>query len=147
MSSQFQINSTYKPKSFNKVAISEPPQERFAFNFSFLTPDKQYNLKGNQVEKKTRLKLLDKIYSLSQKDMIDLLSHDDKYNGLEKIPESEIKKLRIHPIFRKTRYKACDDDFWVFQLSKQGRVIGKKYKNIFYIMSIDTKFNQYNHGS
>lgn len=147
MSSQFQINSTYKPKTFNKATISEPPQERFAFNFSFLTPDKKYNLDGKQVEKKTRIKLLDKMYSLSQKDLVELLSRDDKYNGLEKIPENEIKNLRIHPIFKKTRYDSCEDDFWVFQLSKQGRVIGKKYKNIFYIMSIDTKFNQYDHGS
>lgn len=144
MSSKFRITSTYKRENIDKAIISEPPVERFAFNFSFFTPDKNYNLEGKQVEKKNRLKLLDKIYYLSQKDIVELVSHDDKYKGLEQIPESQVK-LRVHPIFKQTRYDSCEDDYWVFRLSKQGRVIGKKYKNIFYIMSIDTKFDQYKH--
>lgn len=112
-----------------------------------LTPDKKYNLEGKQVEKKHRLKLLNKIYSLSQRDIVELVSHDDKRNGLEQIPESEMRDLRIDPVFKRTRYNSCEENYWVFRLSNQGRVIGKKYKNIFYIMSIDTKFKQYNHGS
>lgn len=145
MSSQLNIKSSYDPtEKFKNPKIEKAPQERIAFNFSFLTPDKKYNYEGSS-DKKMKLKLLDKIYFLSQKDMIDLLSHDDKYSGLEKLDESEVK-VRINPEFKKKRYNLCEDGFWIFQLNRLGRVIGKKYKNIFYIMSIDTKFKQYSHG-
>lgn len=145
MSSQWNIKSSYDPtKKFENPKIEKAPQERLAFNFSFLTPDKKYNYEGSK-DKKMKLKLLDKIYFLSQKDMIDLLSHDDKYSGLEKLDDSEVS-IRIDPEFKKKRYDLCEDGFWIFQLNRIGRVIGKKYKNIFYIMSIDTKFKQYDHG-
>ncbi|QTD66340.1 hypothetical protein [Lactobacillus gasseri] len=145
MSSQWNIKSSYDPtKKFENPKIEKAPQERLAFNFSFLTPDKKYNYEGSK-DKKMKLKLLDKIYFLSQKDMIDLLSHDDKYSGLEKLDDSEVN-IRINPEFKKKRYDLCEDGFWIFQLNRIGRVIGKKYKNIFYIMSIDTKFKQYDHG-
>ena len=145
MSSQWNIKSSYDPtKKFENPKIEKAPQERLAFNFSFLTPDKKYNYEGSK-DKKMKLKLLDKIYFLSQKDMIDLLSHDDKYSGLEKLDDSEVN-IRINPGFKKKRYDLCEDGFWIFQLNRIGRVIGKKYKNIFYIMSIDTKFKQYDHG-
>lgn len=145
MSSQWNIKSSYDPtKKFENPKIEKAPQERLAFNFSFLTPDKKYNYEGSK-DKKMKLKLLYKIYFLSQKDMIDLLSHDDKYSGLEKLDDSEVN-IRINPEFKKKRYDLCEDGFWIFQLNRIGRVIGKKYKNIFYIMSIDTKFKQYDHG-
>lgn len=145
MSSQWNIKSSYDPtKKFENPRIEKAPQERLAFNFSFLTLDKKYNYEGSN-DKKMKLKLLDKIYFLSQKDMIDLLSHDDKYSGLEKLDDSEVN-IRINPEFKKKRYDLCEDGFWIFQLNRIGRVIGKKYKNIFYIMSIDTKFKQYDHG-
>lgn len=71
----------------------------------------------------------------------------NKREGLEKIPESNVK-LSIHPDFKSSkRYDECDDDFWVFRLGNLGRVIGKINENIFYIMSIDASFDQYNHGS
>lgn len=146
MSSRSQITSNnFKRKNIVKAKISKPPVERFAFNFSFLTPERDYNLEGKQVEKKHRLKLLDKIYMLSQKDIVELVSHDDKRNGLEQIPESQIK-LRMDRIFKQTRNDSCEENYWVFRLGDQGRVIGKKYKNVFYILSIDTKFKQYDHG-
>ena len=146
MSSKWKLTSSYNPRNqFGNPKITKAPQKRLAFNFSFFTPDKKYNYSGSK-DKKMKLKLLDKIYFLSQKDMVDLLSHDDKYSGLEKIHASEVK-IRINPEFKKERYDLCENDFWVFQLNKIGRVIGKKYKNIFYIMSIDTKFKQYDHGS
>lgn len=145
MSSKWNIKSSYDPtKKFENPKIEKAPQERLAFNFSFLTPDKKYNYEGSK-DKKMKLKLLDKIYFLSQKDMIDLLSHDDKYSGLEKLDDSEVN-IRINPEFKKKRYDLCEDGFWIFQLNRIGRVIEKKYKNIFYIMSIDTKFKQYDHG-
>lgn len=145
MSSKFRITSNYQSKRFNQnLTISKRPARRLAFNFSFLTPDRNYNLQGKQIEKNIKAKLLDKIYYLSQKDIVDLFSHDDKYNGLEKLPESEVS-LRFHPLFKKTRYDDCETGFWVFQLNKKGRVIGKKNRNLFYIMSIDTKFKQYQH--
>lgn len=100
MSSQWNIKSSYDPtKKFENPKIEKAPQERLAFNFSFLTPDKKYNYEGSK-DKKMKLKLLDKIYFLSQKDMIDLLSHDDKYSGLEKLDDSEVN-IRINPEFKK----------------------------------------------
>lgn len=45
------------------------------------------------------------------------------------------------------RYKECEDDYWVFRLGDLGRIIGKKNSNIFYVMSIDASFDQYDHGS
>ena len=63
------------------------------------------------------------------------------------MPESQVQ-LSIHPDFKKSkRYNECEDDYWVFQLGKLGRVIGKKNDNIFYVMSIDASFDQYDHGS
>lgn len=110
MSSQWNIKSSYDPtKKFENPKIEKAPQERLAFSFSFLTPDKKYNYEGSK-DKKMKLKLLDKIYFLSQKDMIDLLSHDDKYSGLEKLDDSEVN-IRINPEFKKKRYDLCEDGF------------------------------------
>ena len=92
------------------------------------------------------MKLLERIYQLSQEDIVRILGYD-KQQGLEQIPEEKVR-LRIHPEFKSSkRYDECDDDFWVFRLGKLGRVIGKKNKNLFYVMSIDASFDQYNHGS
>ena len=92
------------------------------------------------------MKLLDRIRELSQDEIPAVLGYD-KYQGLEKMPESEVR-LSIHPDFKKSkRYSECEDDYWVFQLGKLGRVIGKKNNNIFYVMSIDASFDQYDHGS
>lgn len=122
--------------------------DRLAFNFSFLTKDSKHNLNKNSktINKRVRLKLLERISQLSQDDIIVVLGYD-KHQGLEKMPESEVR-INIHPEFKSSkRIYECEDDFWVFQLAKQGRVIGKKNNNIFYIMSVDASFKQYNHGS
>lgn len=114
------------------------------FNFSFITPNKKYNLKSQ--EKKIKLKLIQILESLSQEDKVALLARG-KNNGLEKIPENEIRSLRLHPEFKTERIADYEDDFWIFRLSKDGRVIGKINRNVFYILAVDTKFKLYNHGS
>ena len=142
------IRSNYSGAQFpDQTKIRKHHTSRFAFNFSFLTPDSKYNLDKNSrtINKKVKLKLLDKIRELSQEDTVAVLGYN-KRQGLEQIPEAEVR-LRIHPEFRKSqRYDECDDDYWVFRLGKLGRVIGKKNNNIFYIMSIDTSFDQYDHS-
>lgn len=119
---------------------------RLAFNFSFLTNTTQYNLKKNNknVNNKIRLKLLEKIATLSEEDKILILNRS-KEQGLELMPEEQVK-LRINQEFRTSgRYDECDDDYWVFRLSKKGRVIGKISDNIFYILAVDPKFDLYKH--
>lgn len=141
-------NNSYPGPEFSKTVKIKHHVDRFAFNFSFLTRDSKYNLDGRSktINKKVRLKLLDRINQLSQDDRVVILNRD-KREGLEKIPESNVK-LSIHPDFKSSkRYDECDDDFWVFRLGNLGRVIGKINENIFYIMSIDASFDQYNHGS
>lgn len=135
------------PKLGETVKIKHH-DDRFAFNFSFLTKDSKYNLdsRSKTINKKVRLKLLDRITQLSQDDRVVILNRD-KREGLEKMPENKVR-LSIHPDFKKSkRYDECDDDFWVFRIGNLGRVIGKINENIFYIMSIDASFDQYNHGS
>ncbi|EFR61246.1 hypothetical protein LBJG_01772 [Lactobacillus jensenii 1153] len=68
-----------------------------------------------------------------------------KEQGLELMPEDQVK-LRIKQEFKTSgRYDECDDDYWVFRLSKKGRVIGKISDNIFYILAVDPKFDLYKH--
>lgn len=142
------ISSNYSGPDLSKtVRIRKHHVERFAFNFSFLTKDSKYNLdsKSKTIDKRVRLKLLDRIYQLSQDNKVTILNRD-KREGLEKLPESKVR-LSIHPEFQNSnRYDECEEDFWVFRLGKLGRVIGKINENIFYIMSIDASFDQYDHG-
>lgn len=143
------IRSNYSGPSFPKeTKIRQHHTSRFAFNFSFLTQDSKYNLdkRSKTINKQVRLKLLDRVRELSQDEITTVLGYD-KYQGLEKMLEAEVR-LSIHPDFKKSkRYNECEDDYWVFQLGKLGRVIGKKNDNVFYVMSIDASFDQYNHGS
>lgn len=142
-------SNNFKSPSFPKqTKITAHHTSRFAFNFSFLTKDSKYNLdsRGKTITNKVKLKLLERVYQLSQEDIVKILGYSKK-QGLEKIPEDEVK-LRVHSDFKSSnRYKECEDDYWVFRLGKLGRVIGKKNANIFYVMSIDASFDQYNHGS
>lgn len=111
-----------------------------------MTNSVQYNLEKNNknVDKKIRLKLLEKIALLSQEDKVLVLNYS-KIQGLESIPEDKVN-LRVNPEFKSSgRYAECEDDYWVFRLSTKGRVIGKISDNIFYILAIDPKFDLYKH--
>lgn len=142
-------SKNFQSPSFPKKTKIKPHYtSRFAFNFSFLTKDSKYNLdnRGNTINSKVRLKFLERICQLSQEDIVKVLGYNKK-QGLEKIPEAEVR-LRIHSGFKSSdRYKECEDDYWVFRLGSLGRVLGKKNSNIFYVMSIDATFDQYDHGS
>lgn len=142
------FNGPSFPEKSNPKRIKNAHTSRFAFNLSFLTRDSKYNLdsRGNTIDNRVRLKLLERIYQLSQEDIVRILGLNKK-QGLEKIPEEKVR-LRIHSDFKSSnRYKECEDDYWVFRLGNLGRVIGKKNSNIFYVMSIDASFDQYDHGS
>lgn len=131
-----------------KTKIERHHAERFAFNLSFLTRDTKYNLEQTKtVTKKVRLKLLERMYQLSQQDIVEVMNLR-RDQGLEQIPEEQTR-VSINPEFKSTkRYEECDGNkFWVFRLGKQGRVLGKINGNIFYILSIDATFDQYDHGS
>lgn len=135
-----------KPSAPGKVKIRKHHEERLAFNFSFLTQNAKYNLdhRSKTINQKVRLKLIEQIYQLSQDDIVTVIG-SRKALGLEKMPEAAVR-LSMHPEFKRSeRYDECEPDYWVFRLGKLGRVIGKKNGNIFYIMSIDASFDQYQH--
>lgn len=142
MNKKLKIHDT--EPSEDKIVIRKYQDQRLTFNFSFLTGDKTYNL--SKCDRKVKSKLVERIENLSQEDVTAVLNRT-KEVGLEKIPNDEITGLRIHNVFKDTRENECNKDFWVFRLSKLGRVIGKMNKNIFYILAIDTKFKLYDHGS
>lgn len=140
------INKKYQKEFQKEILIRKSHTERFVFNFSFLTKDSKYNLdkSSKNITKQVRLKLLEKIHQLSQSDIVTVLNWD-KSKGLEKLPESQVS-LYINSEFKKTgRYDECDEDYWIFRLSSNGRVIGKKNGNIFYIMAVDASFDLYKH--
>lgn len=142
---------TSSNKGFSGPKFPRKPQikhhtSRLAFNFSFLTGMTQYSLKksNKNVNNKIRLKLLEKITALSEEDKIIILNRS-KEQGLELMPEEEVR-LRVNQEFKDTgRYDECDDNYWIFRLSKKGRVIGKISDNIFYILAVDPKFDLYKH--
>lgn len=128
-----------------KASIKKHHVSRLAFNFSFLTQEKDYSLKSRKISKDVKLKLLERISSLSEEDKV-LIMNRPKEQGLEPLPE-EVVNLHINSDFKKSgRYDECDEYYWVFRLSKKGRVIGKINENIFYILAIDPKFKLYKHG-
>lgn len=129
----------------SQASISKHHISRLAFNFSFLTKQKDYNLRSKKLGKSVKAKLLEQISSLSEDDKVIILNRP-KDQGLELLPE-EMVKLRINSEFKSSgRYDECDDNYWVFRLSKKGRVIGKMNDNIFYILAIDPKFDLYQHS-
>ena len=102
-------------KGFSSPNLPARPQikhhtSRLAFNFSFLTNATQYNLKKNNknVNNKIRIKLLEKIATLSEEDKVLILNRP-KDQGLELLPEEQVK-LRINQEFKDSgRYEECDD--------------------------------------
>lgn len=142
------VKNRYNGHEFPKrTRIRNPYTTRLAFNFSFLTKDSKYNLDSSSktINKKVRLKLLDRIYQLSQNDIISVMGYS-KEQGFEKISEDNVK-ISVNSEFKASnRHQECDDGYWVFRLGKLGRVIGKKNDNIFYVLSIDASFDQYDHG-
>lgn len=82
------INNSYSGPKFSKTVKIKHHIDRFAFNFSFLTKDSKYNLdsRSKTINKKVRLKLLDRITQLSQDDRVVILNRD-KREGLEKCPK------------------------------------------------------------
>lgn len=141
------IKSNYQGPLFKNPKIKKHFRKKLVFNFSFLTPDKKYNLDPNspKINNKIRLKLLERIYQLSQSDFVEVLNWNKKI-GLEQIPEKEMKKFHFHPEFIKSkRADRCDDQCWIFRLGNKGRVIGKMNDNLFYIIKIDADFDGYKH--
>lgn len=148
MKLKLNVKRKNRPAKLNKkTSIKKNDSKRLVFNFSFLTPDKKYNLSSNSktINDKVRRKLLEKIVLLSQ-DPKPVIMALKKESGLEEIPEKQIKFFRKHPDFvNSNRNNECGESCWVFRLNKLGRVIGKMHDNIFYIIKIDTDFKSYDH--
>lgn len=146
MTKDFSINSNEKKP---KIEVKTPQYfqpSRLTFNFSFLTDDKKYNFDGKGFNKPVQKKLIDKIVNLSGEDY-DIIMSFPKEIGFEKLDDN-IVKFRLNSEFKDSgRHQDCLDGFWIFRLSKLGRVIGKIFDKTFYILCIDTTFDTYKHSS
>lgn len=130
-----------------KHEIKRVHKEYLTFNFSFLTKDSDYNLdkSSKTIDKRVRLKLLERITDLSSKDIVEVLNLR-REEGFERIDEKQVKISVNQAFIQSKRHLECDDGYWIFRLNKLGRVIGMKNGNIYYLLAIDTKFKMYNHG-
>lgn len=140
------IKGNFRTHKSNASRIRRTYKTYFAFNFSFLTRDKRYNLdkNNNSIDKNVQAKLLEKIEKLSIEEISVVLGWA-KEQGLEQLPDNVVS-LSINPFFSSSgRLEEYGDVYWVFRLNDKGRVIGKINRNIFYILAIDTKFNLYKH--
>ncbi|CAH1856650.1 hypothetical protein [Convivina intestini] len=128
--------------------VQERPNDYFSFNWSFITSSKKYAFENLDNLKLTIL--IKKIHLLSQNKKVEVLSLSKK-NGLEQIKVRNLKHNRLkHDIVPEEfkngeRAKRCGEDYWVFRLGADGRVIAKIDDNIVYIMAIDTTFDLYDH--
>ncbi len=89
------------PRFPEKASIKKHHVSRLAFNFSFLTQEKDYSLKSRKISKDVKLKLLERISSLSEEDKV-LIMNRPKEQGLEPLPE-EVVNLHINSDFKKIR--------------------------------------------
>ncbi|MDH5101407.1 hypothetical protein OQI87_10250 [Lactobacillus kefiranofaciens] len=58
----------------DQAPINRHDISRLAFNFSFLTKQKDYNLKSKKLSKSVKVKLLEQISSLSEDDKVIILN-------------------------------------------------------------------------
>lgn len=132
-----------QPITQKKIDVVRRPMryDRMSFNFSFLTNDKQYNLETLQPVHQKKLLHKLKILSADHVTRVKLLRREQ---GLEFI-DSLKKSITIADFIDSGRFDECDDKYCVFRMSDSGRVIGKIYNNLFYVLAIDTKFDLYDH--
>lgn len=123
-----------------KVRLKKRHSEYIVFNFSFI--DK--NLGLDRLETRTAKKFFERIGSLSTLS-IDKLLQIKKEQGLEFVPDKQVKLTVSQEFMQSGRHHDCHKDMCVFRLNKEGRVIGKLQDNIFYVLGVDTDFKAYKH--
>ncbi|WP_273707116.1 hypothetical protein [Leuconostoc mesenteroides] len=132
-----------KPNPSTKLDVAKRMMryDKMSFNFSFLTNDKQFNL--DTLQPVNHKKLLNKLQLLSAHNItkVKLLPREQ---GIEFI-ESLKKSITITEFRSSGRFDECDNNYCVFRISNNGRVIGKLNNNLFYVLAIDTKFSLYDH--
>lgn len=127
-----------------KVGIVKRFNDKIAYNFSYLSKDKDYIL--DKSDKKEKIKLLERMLYFSNMDKIEATGLD-KRKGFELIEESECK-AHIDSEFKKSgRDDECENKLYIFRLGRDARVIGKFNDNILYILFIDKHLKAYDHGS
>lgn len=127
-----------------KVSLKERMvvSENFTFNFSFITNDKNYDIAHR--ESKVKVKLVERLVALSDVDKNAIMARP-KEQGIEILSERDVNVTPHTDFINSDRASKAQNGYYIFRLSKLGRVIGKVIENIFYIMEIDTKFDRYNH--
>ncbi|MFD1455028.1 hypothetical protein ACFQ44_04905 [Levilactobacillus lanxiensis] len=124
---------------------SKGTDDRFAFNFSFVTQNDKYGFSGKHFDKTIKNKFVEKLIRLSTADLVTVFGWP-KSMGLENMAESDVK-LAVNPAFERSgRQQNCLAGMWIFRLAKSGRVIGKINGTIFYVLAVDTTFDLYKHG-
>lgn len=144
---RLKLKSTYNGPNLNtKQKIKPTHKEYLTFNFSFLSKNSNNNLDKNskKINKRVRLKLLERISSLSERNIVEVLALR-KEEGLERIDEDQVNFPINKEFINSKRHLECDDGYWIFRLNNLGRVIGKKNRNIYYLLTIDTDFKAYKH--
>lgn len=140
-------------KRISNLALRKAKEPIYiTFNFSFITENSDYNLFCPKCSDAHKHHLLERLRSLSTKDIVSLTAKTSKNWGLEKINLSDfgkndkIKSLKIHSSFLNSkRNELAGDSYWIFRLCPNNnpfpsRIIGKMIDNVFYIFYID-----YNH--
>ncbi|KAA8446994.1 hypothetical protein [Weissella paramesenteroides] len=129
-------------KTNGKIVLSNGNSpERPMFNFSFIS--KKFDTDTFE-DKETYRKLVTKIIEMSQMSLVELLSRP-RNSGLEVLHEKDFKtqfKLRDEFI-NSHRSDLVGEDYWIFRISHQARVLAKRTDTLFYIVAIDEKHKIY----
>ncbi len=145
----------YESKITNLVLRKEKEPIFISFNFSFISDNSSYNLTCDHCTLEHKHYLLERLLTLSKKDIVSLTAKTNKNHGLEKLEmkdlshKDKLKNLKIRPAFADSqRSKLAGDGFWIFRMCPnnnpyESRIIGKMIDNVFYVLFIDYKHELY----
>lgn len=145
----------YEKKISNLVLRNASEPIYITFNFSFMTNNSTYNFDCEACSLDHKHHLIERIVSLSNKDIVSLTAKTSKNWGLEKIDfdklgrTDKLKNIEIPRSFGiSKRNDLAGDSFWIFRLCPNNnpfpsRVIGKMIDNVFYVFFIDYHHDLY----
>lgn len=117
--------------------------EYFKFNFSFLSPNSEYNFENKLINSGLKLDIFARILDLSDKPILSIKLLGKK-KGYETVPVNHIKiKSNCKSSFydNEERVQACEDKYYIFRLYPNNnplaiRLIGRFAKGVFYLFYI-----------
>ncbi|MFC6288758.1 hypothetical protein [Levilactobacillus angrenensis] len=147
MKKKLKLKNHFNPevKSVQLGEQSPHNEQRFAFNFSFVTSNRKYNFSGKHFDKSIKNKLVEKMIRLSNDDLVTVLGWP-KESGVENLPDHAVRLAVNAEFVTSGRAAACLAGMWIFRLAKSSRVVGKIKGTTFYVLAIDTTFDLYQHS-